>query len=326
MDVPARRRLAGKQPGKETAEETKARAPLPQAFATAPFDWQRRIVALLQPRDLCRFSAGCKRHYEQKGCFAELHKKEHPHRCAICENVLCHPHRLPDCGHVACGRCIYGKAFPSRFIAYHGWRCQHPSDDWKTCCGVTVRTRPEKLGAEHCTQAGLDAAAHAAMPTAGQREEWRAWHNSRVHPGTHGHFGGDWNVFDGAGFPGDFDGNPSANYRELPQILPEGNEYTLTICPAAENFSGFPPGTVQKFTRADAAKAVAQVVLNESVRGDDIILVTEERGWLDEYGNENEGVVEYVVRGWEELLRNDEAGSEESEEEPGAGDESDMSV
>ena len=147
MDVPARRRLAGKQRGKETAEETKAKAPLPQAFATAPFDWQRRIVALLQPRDLCRFSAGCKRHYEQKGCFAELHKKEHPHRCAICENVLCHPHRLPDCGHVACGRCIYGKAFPSRFIAYNGWRCQHPSDDWKTCCGVTVRTRPEKLGA-----------------------------------------------------------------------------------------------------------------------------------------------------------------------------------
>ena len=164
------------------------------------------------------------------------------------------------------------------------------------------------------------------MPTAGQREEWRAWHNSRVHPGTHGHFGGDWNVFAGAGFPGDFDRAPFANYRDLPQILPEDNEYELTICPAAMNFSGFPPDTARVFRRRDATEVVEQLVLNEGVCVDDVILVTERRGWLDEYGNENEDVVEYVVRGWEELLPDGEAGSEESEEEPGSGDESDMSV
>ena len=323
MVAPARRRLTGKQPAK--AAEAKAMAPIHQAFATAPFDWQRRIVALLQPRDLCRFSAGCKRLSEQKGCFAELHKKEHPHRCAICENVLCHPHRLPDCGHVVCGRCIYGKAFPSRFTDYRGWRCKHPSDDWKRCCGVTMRTRPEKIGAEYCPHEDLDAAAHAAMPTAGQREEWRAWRNNRARDGAHGHFGGVWNVFDGAGFQSDFGEPPSANYRDLPQILPEDNEYELTICPAAMNFSGFPPDTVRAFRRRDATEAVEQLVLNEGVCVDDIILVTEGRGWLDEYGNENEDVVEYVVKGWEELLHIDGAGSDASEEESGAGGESGMS-
>ena len=157
---------------------------------------------------------------------------------------------------------------------------------------MTLRTRPEKLGAEYCPQAGLDAAAHAAMPTAGQREEWRAWHNSRVHPGTHGHFGGDWNVFAGAGFPGDFDRARFANYRDLPQILPEDNEYKLTICPAAINFSGFPTDTVRVFRRRDATEVVEQLVLNEGVCVDDVVLVTERRGWLDEYGNENEDVVE----------------------------------
>ena len=119
---------------------------------------------------------------------------------------------------------------------------------------------------------------------------------------------------------------PFANYRELPQILPEDNEYELTICPAAMNFSGFPPDTARAFRRRDATEVVEQLVLNEGVCVDDVILVTERRGWLGEFGNENEDVVEYVVRGWEELLRNGEAGSEESEEEPGAGDESDMSV
>ena len=35
------------------------------------------------------------------------------------------------------------------------------------------------------------------------------------------------------------------------------------------------------------------------------------RGWFDEYGRENQDVVEYVVKGWEELLGNDGGASEE---------------
>ena len=120
-----------------------------QAFATTPFCWQRRIVALLQPLDACRFAACCRGLFRQKGYIAEVHKAEHPHRCDICGNVPCHPHRLPDCGHVACGRCIYSNTFPHRFSEFHGWRCQHPSDDWKKSCGMAVRRRPEKLGAGH---------------------------------------------------------------------------------------------------------------------------------------------------------------------------------
>ena len=293
-----------------------------QAFSTAPFSWQRRIVALLQPRDACRFTVCCADLSEQKEDIAELHTAEHPHRCDICGNVLCHPHRLPDCGHVACGRCIHGKVFPHRFTDFHGWRCQHPSGDWKKSCGVAVRRRPEKLGAEYCSQEDLDAVVDAAMPSAEQREQWRAWHNSPVHAGTHGRFGGAWNVFDGAGFPGDFDETPSADYRDLPQILPAGNEYTLTICPAAVNFSGFPPDNVREFRRGDATESVARVVLEEGVCADDILLVTEARGWFNEYGHENQDVVEYVVKGWEELLSNDGGASEE---ESGSDGESGMS-
>ena len=78
----------------------------------------------------------------------------------------------------------------------------------------------------------------------------------------------------------------------------------------------------------DATEAIEQLLRNEAywLCEDDVILVTEERGWIDEYGNENENVVEYVVRGWEELLHNSDSGSEESEEEPEASGESDVNV
>ena len=185
---------------------------------------------------------------------------------------------------------------------------------------MAVRRRPEKLGAGHRSHEDLDAVVAAAMPTAELREQWRAWHNSRVHDGQHGHFGGDWDVFNGAGYPCGFDDTPSADYRDLPQILPTGNEYTLTICPAASNFSGFPPDTVREFRREEATTIVTQVVLEDDVCVDDVLLVTEARGWFDEDGNENQDVKEYVVKGWEELLEDDGAGGDESDADSSTGD------
>ena len=287
------------------------------AFSQSLYDWQRRLLALLQPRDACRFTACCPSISKQKTYIAELHRAENPHWCAICGNVLCHPYRLPDCGHVACGKCIYDKTYriPSD-TEFHGWRCQHPADDWKQSCDTAVRKRPEKLGAGYCSQEAHDAAAAAAMPTAEMREQWKAWHDGRVHPGLKGHFGGDWSVFESRGFPADFDEDPHANYRDLAGILPGHTTYTLTICPAAHNFSPFPAGAEREFDREDATRVVTDVVLEEGVCVDDVLLVTEARGWLDDNGYENQNVIEYVVQGWEELLalsEDDGAGSEESD-------------
>ena len=94
----------------------------------------------------------------------------------------------------------------------------------------------------------------------------------------------------------------------------------MTICPAAINFSGFPPDAVREFRREEATTIVAQVVLEEGVCVDDVLLVTEARGWFDEYGNENQDVLEYLVKGWEELLEDDGAGSDESEPDSSTGD------
>ena len=61
---------------------------------------------------------------------------------------------------------------------------------------------------------------------------------------------------------------------------------------------------------------VTDVVLEEGVCVDDVLLVTEARGWLDDNGYENQDVIEYVVQGWEELLalsEDDGVGSEESD-------------
>ena len=161
---------------------------------------------------------------------------------------------------------------------------------------MAARRRPEKLEAGQCSHAKLDAALSDAVPTTELRQQWRAWHNSRVHDGQHGHFGGDWNVFNGAGFPGDFDDTPSADYRDLPQILPTGNEYTLTICPAAANFSGFLPDTVREFRREEATTIVTLVVIGDGVCVDDVLL-TGARGRFDDGANENLDVKEYIVKG-----------------------------
>ena len=272
------------------------------AFSQSPYDWQRNVITLLQPRDACRFTACCANLSDKKKYITELHRIEIPLWCAICENVLCHPYRLSDCGHVVCGRCIYDKlGLPSMSIGV--WRCQHPVTGWKRSCNITVRKRPQKLGADYCSQEDLDAAAAAAMPLAKMREHWKAWHNNIVLVGTEDDFGVS--VFDNYGFPGDFDDLPHANYRNLAKVLPAFLKYSLIIYPAKQNFNGVRVGTrvhvgtLDEFDRQDATRSITDLVLLEGIGMDDVLLVTD---FYNNNGNPLRGIVEFVVTGWEGLV------------------------
>ena len=279
-------------------------SPARREFAKLPcsWQWQRDAMALLQPRDVCRFAASCKDFYEQKAYIAELYKVERPFQCNLCGDVVRHPYRLCDCGHVACGKCIYTTTYPVG-RRFRTWRCLQPSDDWKRSCGTPVRRRPERLGLEYATQEVLDAAAAAAMPTAEQRQTWEAWHSSPVHEGTRGRFGGNWNVFEyPVIFPGDFDDRRSIDYRDLAQVFPPSPSavYKLTVCSASCNFTEFPTdaGGLQRET---ATAIVTGVVRTGDVDPEDVLTI-------------RRGRVEYVVSGWSHLLE-DEAETESAEEE-----------
>ena len=287
-------------------------SPARREFAKLPcsWQWQRDVMALLQPRDVCRFAASYKDISKQKAYIAELYKLERPFQCNLCGDVVRHPYRLCDCGHVACGMCIYGKTFPHGPRSFQRWRCLQPSDDWKRSCGSLVRRRPERLGAEYATQEALDAAAAAAMPTVEQRQCWEAWHSGPTHLGRFG----DRDVFFGSGHPSDFDDMRSVDYRDLAQVFPPSPSavYRLIVCSASSNFSGFPTdaGGLQRET---ATAIVTRVVRSGDVKPDDVLIIEPESAEEEEEEEEEEQVA-YVVSGWSPMLE-DEPETESAEEE-----------
>ena len=274
-------------------------------FAAPPFSWQwqREVMARLQPRDACRFAATCKDIFQQKADIAALYRADHPFQCAICGCVVRYPHRLRDCGHIACGMCIYDQTYPRDDGAFQQWCCSQPSGDWRRSCGVPVRNRPEKLGEEYATQEVLDAAAASEFPIADQRRIWNMWHR-RPCKGVGEGFGGDSDVFRHFLFPGDFDDKPSVDYRDLAHmlpVLPTGAEWKLFVYYASWRFSG--PDIISGLRREDATAHITRVATRheaydmvQEIGPDDVLRVKEWREDSQSFG------FECVLNGWQHLI------------------------
>lgn len=164
----------------------------------------------------------------------QLHQDDHGLLCSICSKPVTYPYKLADCSHVACGRCAW-------FQSPNG-RCGG--------CSTKIRSTPRHLGPEENRLADIRA---FWMLSEKENARRRQQHDKRVHRGTAGFFGKNGkqnklNPFDGKGFPAEFDDMPVLHVDEL-HLLPKFCPLWITVCPASQNYSGFPEvsGTASRF-------------------------------------------------------------------------------
>lgn len=229
---------------------------------------------------------------ELKAALGQVSCEDPKNFCGFCKERFTYPYKLADCQHIACGHCLW-------FHAPNG------------CCGICdtkIRNKPTRL-ADRTT---VSARAFWLPPEqddvgTARLEE----HEQRIHGGTAGFFGKDGQrntleQFDGVGFPGDFDDMKTVSMRDLkvdPNRLPKGKVWEIVICPAAQNYSGFPHIADR---RSVVIAAFDDVELWEELDTDDIVLLCVWRSrsrFRHGLGGPDK---EYRLVGWEEFLQSED--------------------
>mmetsp|Transcript_32806 Transcript_32806/g.35370 ORF Transcript_32806/g.35370 Transcript_32806/m.35370 type:complete len:389 (+) Transcript_32806:65-1231(+) len=163
--------------------------------------------------------------------------------CTLCSNPVTYPHQLKDCNHVACGRCIW-KATSDGNAVYMSSNCKNAN------CKIKIRSRPLRVSAEQNRLANVRA--FWLLSENGNTARFLR-NDRRIHKGTAGYFGKNGiqherGVFDGKGFPGDFDDTETIKFADIDHKLSNLDEWDVCMCPADHNYSGFPMGTATNLT------------------------------------------------------------------------------